>query len=165
MVDKANGKIYPVRIVALHKENSDSFDLSGNVYDVIFEDENQEVAGSLPNKSTIDPGPKLPDTIIVSDLLKHVKASDGRFYKQSQKTSPNNPRGKFTRKADTGDAIITLFKTADASTVIHELGHFFLDDMRKFADNPETAEQLQAIYKYVVKIKRQTFYACLNTLF
>lgn len=63
--------------------------------------------------------------------------------------NPNNPRGKFTRKADTGEAIITLFKTADASTVIHELGHFFLDDMKKFADNPETAEQLQAIYKYV----------------
>ena len=164
MVDKANGKIYPVRIVALHKEGTDSFDLSGDVYDVIFENENRELQAPFAEQDGGWHG-VTPNTIVISDLLKHVKSVDGRFYKQSQKTSPNNPRGKFTRKADTGEAIITLFKTADASTVIHELGHFFLDDMRKFADNPETAEQLQAIYKYVVKIKRQTFDACLNTLF
>ena len=69
--------------------------------------------------------------------------------KRWEQNTKNNPRGQFARKADTGEAIITLFKTADASTVIHELGHFFLNDMQKFADNPETAEQLQAIYKYV----------------
>ncbi len=63
--------------------------------------------------------------------------------------SPQGARGSFTRRPDTGEAIIKLFQTADASTVVHELGHFFLDDMRRFADNPETEAQLQAIYRYV----------------
>ena len=47
------------------------------------------------------------------------------------------------------NGIIYLFENADASTVIHELGHFFLDDMQKFADNETTKEQLEAIYKFV----------------
>lgn len=54
-----------------------------------------------------------------------------------------NPRGAYHNN------IIQLFQTADASTVIHELAHFFLDDMRKFADNETTKAQLEAIYKYV----------------
>lgn len=54
-----------------------------------------------------------------------------------------NPRGAYHNN------IIQLFQTADASTVIHELAHFFLDDMRKFADNETTQAQLEAIYKYV----------------
>lgn len=73
-----------------------------------------------------------------------------KFYQRAAGESrPQEVRGSFTRRPDTGEAIIKLFQTADASTVVHELGHFFLDDMRRFADNPETAAQLQAIYRYV----------------
>lgn len=73
-----------------------------------------------------------------------------KFYqRQAGESRPQEVRGSFTRRPDTGEAIIKLFQTADASTVVHELGHFFLDDMRRFADNPETAAQLQAIYRYV----------------
>ncbi|MDO4184624.1 MAG: hypothetical protein Q4D11_05250 [Rhodospirillales bacterium] len=35
---------------------------------------------------------------------------------------PQGARGSFTRRADTGEAIIELFETADASTIIHEFG-------------------------------------------
>ena len=87
-------------------------------------------------------------------------AQEGIFYQTAdgelnlevtpaQRQGEDNPRGSFTRYRDTGEAIIRIFQTADASTVVHELGHFFLDDMRRFADNPETAAQLQAIYRYV----------------
>jgi hypothetical protein len=55
----------------------------------------------------------------------------------------NSPRGAYQNN------IIYLFENADASTVIHELGHFFLDDMQKFSDNKTTKEQLEAIYKFV----------------
>ena len=73
-----------------------------------------------------------------------------KFYqRQAGESRPQGVRGSFTRRPDTGEAIIKLFQTADASTVVHELGHFFLDDMQRFADNPETAAQLQAIYRYV----------------
>ena len=78
---RAGNEIYPVRIVALHKADTDSFDLSGNVYDVIFEEKEQGATASLPNKLTIDAG-SLPDTISISDLLQSVKSSDGRTYYQ-----------------------------------------------------------------------------------
>ena len=55
----------------------------------------------------------------------------------------NAPRGAYLNN------IIYLFENADPSTVIHELGHFFLDDMQKFADNETTKRQLEAIYKFV----------------
>lgn len=69
-----------------------------------------------------------------------------KFY---QETAGNNvpPRGAFVERGD--ENIIFVFENADASTVIHELGHFFLHDMQKFADNPKTAEQLAEIYKYL----------------
>ena len=45
---RAGNGIYPVRIFALHKENTNSFDLSGDVYDIIFEKQQQGVATPLP---------------------------------------------------------------------------------------------------------------------
>ena len=69
-----------------------------------------------------------------------------KFY---QETLGDNvpPRGAFVERGDQN--IIYAFENADASTVIHELGHFFLHDMQKFSDNAKTAEQLAAIYKYL----------------
>lgn len=58
-------------------------------------------------------------------------------------------QGTKTAKGAYQNSIIYLFEKADASTVVHELAHFFLDDMRKFADNETTKAQLEAIYKYV----------------
>ncbi|MBQ8465288.1 MAG: hypothetical protein IJ545_04685 [Alphaproteobacteria bacterium] len=63
-----------------------------------------------------------------------------KFY---QEQSGNNPRGAYK------NGLIYLFEHADASTVIHELGHFFLDDMRKFSDDEATVQQLEAIYAYL----------------
>lgn len=54
-------------------------------------------------------------------------------------------RGQY----DAANRIITLFSTADPSTIIHETAHFFLDDMRQFSYNKETSNELTAIYRYV----------------
>ncbi len=54
-------------------------------------------------------------------------------------------RGQY----NAANRIITLFSTADPSTIIHETAHFFLDDMRRFSYNKETANELTAIYRYV----------------
>ena len=59
--------------------------------------------------------------------------------------APENARGAY----DAAKRLITLFEGADPSTLVHEAAHFFLDDMRRFADNATTAEELQAIYRYV----------------
>lgn len=65
-------------------------------------------------------------------------SNDNIYYQDS-----TMPKGAYQ------NSIIYLFEKADASTVVHELAHFFLDDMRKFADNETTKAQLEAIYKYV----------------
>lgn len=59
--------------------------------------------------------------------------------------APENARGAY----DAAKRLITLFEGADPSTLVHEAAHFFLDDMRRFADNETTAAELQAIYRYV----------------
>ena len=69
-----------------------------------------------------------------------------KFY-QGEEKAKVNPRGAFVKRGD--ENIIFAFEGADASTVVHELGHFFLSDMKNFADNEKTAEQLAEIYKYL----------------
>lgn len=79
------------------------------------------------------------DGLSVTQTSKNVNKT---LYQNKQK-----PRGAYQRSNQ--ESIIYLFENADASTVIHELGHFFLDDMRRFSDNETTKAQLDAIYEYV----------------
>jgi len=60
----------------------------------------------------------------------------------SGKTNPP-PRGAYK------NGVVYLFENADASTLVHELGHYFLDTLQSFSDNPKIAEMLDAVYKYV----------------
>lgn len=56
-------------------------------------------------------------------------------------------RGAYAREGES--SIIYLFENADPSTIVHELGHFFLDDLQRFGKSEKAAEQLRAIYDYV----------------
>lgn len=71
-----------------------------------------------------------------------------KFY-QVQGLGKNAPvrRGSYTQRGKFN--IIELFQTANPSTIIHEMAHFFLNDLRMYQDNPTTKRQLNAIYKYV----------------
>lgn len=53
------------------------------------------------------------------------------------------PRGEATFLSS-GEKIITLFGTADASTMIHEMGHVFLEEMFEDARLPQAPEELKA---------------------
>ncbi len=57
-------------------------------------------------------------------------------------TKPQGARGQveFTRD---GRAIITLFDRADASTIIHELGHVFFEEMRRNVQLPNAPASLK----------------------
>lgn len=85
------------------------------------------------------------DTLRNGPYTSNISQSGDGVNRNNTTIRPQGARGQFIRKHNTGEAIIQLFKSADASTVIHELGHFFLDDMRKFSDNETTAAQLDAI--------------------
>ena len=41
-----------------------------------------------------------------------------------------------------GERIISIFKTADRSTFLHEMGHVFFDDIQKLASMENAPEQL-----------------------
>lgn len=68
-----------------------------------------------------------------------------KFYQgnQSQTGRGGTARGAYSNN------IIYLFEHADASTVIHELGHYFLDDLQKYGKSEKSQQQLQAIYNYL----------------
>lgn len=69
--------------------------------------------------------------------------TDDNIYMQNEAS----PRGSYTQRGKFN--IIELFQTANPSTIIHEMAHFFLNDLRMYQDNPTTKRQLNAIYKYV----------------
>lgn len=69
--------------------------------------------------------------------------TDNNIYMQDE----SSPRGSYTQRGKFN--IIELFQTANPSTIIHEMAHFFLNDLRMYQDNPTTKRQLNAIYKYV----------------
>ena len=63
----------------------------------------------------------------------------------NNETGKNNPVPRGAYK----NGVIYLFENADASTLVHELGHYFLDTLQSFSENPKIAEMLDAVYKYV----------------
>ena len=75
------------------------------------------------------------EDIVNKSLYNDLLSQDGK----------SGHRGQY----NAANRIITLFSTADPSTIIHETAHFFLDDMRRFSYNKETANELTAIYRYV----------------
>lgn len=70
-------------------------------------------------------------------------------YNNSDNSLSQDGKSGHRGQYDAANRIITLFSTADPSTIIHETAHFFLDDMRRFSYNKETSNELAAIYRYV----------------
>lgn len=51
-------------------------------------------------------------------------------------------RGKIRLATDDAKAVITLMKSANASTFIHEIGHHWLDEMMRYAEAKDAPERL-----------------------
>ena len=62
-----------------------------------------------------------------------------------------NPRGVF-RVDENGTAIIDILENGDASTVVHELGHFYLYSLETLAEtNTRAAKELEEVNKWLGK--------------
>lgn len=74
-------------------------------------------------------GPVYSKRIPVKDMA-FINADEGNYapVKQYLQKADAEIKGQF-RQADDGTYIIDLFKGADASTVIHETGHYFVETM------------------------------------
>lgn len=69
---------------------------------------------------------------------------------EQQNIFPGNRKAKEIHKVKGGylpaDKFIELFKNADASTIVHELAHWYLDELTRVAEyNDEIAQDLEAV--------------------
>lgn len=77
-----------------------------------------------------------------------IKAGQGRararvLTQPEGKTLAQKAKGKIRLGIDGAKNIISLFKTADSSTFIHEMGHHWLDEMMKFAEDAEAPQSIK----------------------
>jgi hypothetical protein len=91
-----------------------------------------------------DPG-LVDRTAKSSDQPTEGKGKPGGSFDQS----PDTPRGKIEITPE-GEALITLFKNADASTFMHETGHLWLFDLFRDAARSDAPDVLRADRKAVL---------------
>lgn len=75
------------------------------------------------------------------------------FFQTEQQTSPIetlNQENKGSIRFGEDKATVTLFQTADMSTLLHESGHFFLETMKRVKDtSPELKADWDKVAKYL----------------
>lgn len=59
------------------------------------------------------------------------------------KTFLQKAKGKIRLGVESAKNVISLFKTADASTFVHELGHHWLDEMMKFSEDAGAPQSIK----------------------
>lgn len=96
----------------------------------------------------------MPDKEIRTLVEKMAKepAPGGRALDQGKQGE--NPRGRILMPADgwgSGPATIELFHKANLSTLVHELGHQRLEELRFDAEHPEASDQLKGDWEAVQK--------------
>lgn len=141
---KLRNKVYTVRIVTEKWKGESKLrpDVS-HLYDVIIE---KKSPGTSTGKTDLsDYGGGL--SIKVSQMLDGVKGFDNELYRQEDMR--NRPKGAYTKGLD-NQTLISLFERADASTFMHEMAHFFFDEIKEYAKfSPKSAKMLEAINQYL----------------
>lgn len=79
-----------------------------------------------------------------------LKSTDNVIFSErddiyKSETSEGKLKGFYTPSTRT----ISLTEYSDPSTIIHETGHFFKDDLQSMKGNPKADKQLEALNKYV----------------
>lgn len=128
-----NGEKFYVVVTARELNNRELVYYNHNVFN---ENEYKKIEDALrPSDSAISNAGQYSEQ---QSSFKDSVTQKGRVYKQQ-----NIVQGKETTKGqiapqDDGSYIISLFKHADASTVIHETGHYFVDTIiNEAVANPE----------------------------
>lgn len=89
-----------------------------------------------------------PTQIKSTDNLGTWDRSNPDIYHQGEAEAP---RGQF-RVDENGTAIINVLETGDASTIVHELGHFYLYSLETLAkSNKRAAKELKEINRWLGK--------------
>ena len=149
---RINGNYYAVRFVAEEKQGHLTVDpRTVYLYDIIMQKSsttsrptqsgNSQAVGQMTSSTAFD-------TISIKDILNGVKDGkgvlyvdnngNGNYYTQTYNQTING----MTDIMKDGKRIISIFKTADRSTFLHEMGHVFFDDIQKLASMENAPEQL-----------------------
>ena len=149
---RINGNYYAVRFVAEEKQEHLTVDpRTVYLYDIIMQKSsttsrptqsgNSQAVGQMTSSTAFD-------TISIKDILNGVKDGkgvlyvdnngNGNYYTQTYNQTVNG----MTDIMKDGKRIISIFKTADRSTFLHEMGHVFFDDIQKLASMENAPEQL-----------------------
>ena len=149
---RINGNYYAVRFVAEEKQGHLTVDpRTVYLYDIIMQKSsttsrptqsgNSQAVGQMTSSTAFD-------TISIKDILNGVKDGkgvlyvdnngNGNYYTQTYNQTVNG----MTDIMKDGKRIISIFKTADRSTFLHEMGHVFFDDIQKLASMENVPEQL-----------------------
>lgn len=94
----------------------------------------------------------MTDAEIRKAIADHVEGMRGEIGRAFDQTYDEGPRGRITLPAGgfgTGPATIELFQSRNPSTLLHELSHQWLEELRHDAELPDAPEQLKADWQTV----------------
>ena len=130
-----------------------------NVYDEGINNLRAEAARLLEGKLNEAKGLGVSETAkrmiprTESSTQRAEEAGAGQLLEQSQKgTGTGLVKGSFDPfTGENGEAVIKLFEAADASTVIHETGHYFVEAMWRDIQAGRATEQQKADFEKLMK--------------
>ena len=89
------------------------------------------------------------------DLRNEREANEG-YYQSADNQQEKKPHKGSFRMNDKGQSVIELFQTADSSTIIHELGHYFVEALARDVNNGKATEQQQRDWETLLKYAETT---------
>ena len=79
-----------------------------------------------------------------------------RYNQSADNQQEKKPHKGSFRMNDKGQSVIELFQTADSSTIIHELGHYFVEALARDVNNGRATEQQQRDWETLLKYAETT---------
>lgn len=138
------GKYFAIRLTAEQGLNEIRFLPNDfNLYEIIYDNKKSRITAAAVHKGTGNQTSNSTSMVTIYEMMKDVNDRHGNPYIDVN----GNPEfyqsinGLTTIKSKT-ERIVQLFKTADKSTFMHEMGHVFFDDIKTLAEMENAPEQL-----------------------
>lgn len=138
------GKYFAIRLTAEQGLNEIRFLPNDfNLYEIIYDNKKSRITAAAVHKGTGNQTSNSTSMVTIYEMMKDVNDRHGNPYIDVN----GNPEfyqsinGLTTIKSKT-ERIVELFKTADKSTFMHEMGHVFFDDIKTLAEMENAPEQL-----------------------
>ena len=138
------GKYFVIRLTAEQGLNEIRFSPNNfNLYEIILDNKNSRITAAAVHKGTGSQTSNPASTITIYEMMKDVNDRHGNPYIDAQGDAVYHQSvNGMTEIMSDGERIINIFKTADRSTFLHEMGHVFFDDIQKLASMDNAPSQL-----------------------